>query len=147
MLEQVLQTILAIKSRWKEWRNHLQVGNIMLLMKRGAGRKRGKRERERRNKLIENSSSHLDHQNLFYRPSAPLCALSPRGRGLLGCTDRQLELFHPRLWLCDPELGTFGISVISTIIKNDLFAFFKNKINNLFLHQSCVKSLLPVKLT
>ena len=36
------------------------------------------------------------------------------------------------------ELGTWGIFNISTI-KNDLIAFFKNQVNNLFLHQSYLK--------
>ena len=45
--------------------------------------------------------------------------------------------------VCCPELGTWGIFFIFSIIKNVFFY----QVNSLFLHQSYWKILLPVKLT
>ena len=49
-------------------------------------------------------------------------------------------------WVGVPELDTWGIFVIFSIIKND-FCYIFYKVNNIFLHQSYLKSPLPVKLT
>ena len=58
--------------------------------------------------------------------------------------------WHSLLWALvtngvKSELGT-GIFFIFSIIKNDFFCTFY-QVNNLFLHQSYLKSPLPVKLT
>ena len=50
-----------------------------------------------------------------------------------------------QIWL-NSELGTWGIFGIFSTIKNYFFAFFY-VVNDLFLHQSYLKSPLPVKLT